>query len=128
MTTVSIVQRVVTINVVGGGAVQTEVSTALEEIRVLRSWTAVSDDYTAIAGARLRLDSTVAGFTVTIPDPPEDGDEILLEDWAGETPTHAVLVDAGASLIDGSAAPYTIDFAGVRLLGLDGAWQVRRIS
>lgn len=128
MTSVTVAQRVVTINVVGGGAVQTEVSTALDEIRALRSWTAVSANYTAAAGDRLRVDSTAAGFTVTVPDPPVDGDEIVIEDWAGETPTHAVLVDAGASLIDGSAAPYTIDFAGVRLLGLDGAWQVRRIS
>jgi len=70
-------------------------------------------DYTAVVNDLVRVDSTSAAFTVTLPSSPADGDKVGLFDTANQCGTHAVLIAAaGGKTVEGDATGLSVNING----------------
>lgn len=65
----------------------------------------ITEDYTAVAGNRLRPDTTAAAITVTLPADPAAGDEVWFEAPNDSWETNSLTVDPGDEEIDGFDEP-----------------------
>lgn len=88
-------------NAVSGGAAGFMTGADKAKLDALTGWlapTAVKTaNYTAVAGDLVRVDSTAAAFTVTLPATPADGDRVALLDVTNKCGTNAVLIAAAGS-------------------------------
>lgn len=65
--------------------------------------------YTAAANEIVRVDSTGAAFTVTLPSGPANGDEIEIVDVGGAAATNNITIDRATNPINGVAADVAFD-------------------
>lgn len=74
-------------------------------------------NYGAASGDLVRLNSTVSGFTVTLPAAPADGDLVGIFDIVNQCATHpVVLVPSGGKTIEGDGLGFDINISGTFLL------------
>lgn len=89
------------------------------------AWLPVSGNHDAVDGERLLCDTTGGGFTVTLPDEPSQGDEVLLRDAHATFDTHPVIVNRNGLTIGGLTENLTANLPGIelRLLYTGGTWR-----
>jgi hypothetical protein len=98
----------------GGGLTPTAIKTAA---------------YTAVANDLVRVNSTAAAFTVSLPYPATDGDIVAVLDVANKCGTNAVLLGvSGGNTIEGDATGLSLNISGASVSALFNAtgtnWKV----
>lgn len=84
-------------------------STAADITASQTSWTAVNSAQTVAANTRYLVDSSTAGFTLTLPATPTAGQFVTLADSEGSFSTNNVTVAQNGSNIVGQAADLVLD-------------------
>lgn len=73
----------------------------------------ISGTYQAAASERVLLDSTVAGFTVTLPSSPSDQDRVDFIDVTGACGDNPVLIHGGIHTVEGDTGGLSLNLSGV---------------
>lgn len=75
----------------------------------------ISGTYQAAASERVLLDSTVAGFTVTLPTSPSDQERVDFIDVTGACANNPVLVHGGLHTVEGDTGGLSLNLGGVAI-------------
>ncbi|WP_425065627.1 hypothetical protein [Reyranella sp.] len=94
-----------------------------ELVAALAAWTVITADYVAVAGDRLRADTSAGAINVTLPDSPDDTDApIMILDQDGTWPIHNLVLIG--SFVGGATSVRCEDTAELSLRPQGGAWLV----
>jgi hypothetical protein len=73
------------------------------------AWQSVKTaDFTAVAGEAYPVNTTSAGFTVTLPATPSAGQQVQIVDYAGTFDTNKIIIDGNGEDIEGSASNFQL--------------------
>jgi hypothetical protein len=75
----------------------------------LPAWQAKTTTYTASTGDRLIADTSSAGFTITLPSSPSEGNEVTIIDGTGSFGTNNLTIGRNGSTINGEVADLTLN-------------------
>ena len=72
----------------------------------------ITTTYTSVVGDDLLVDTSSAGFTLTLPASPSAGDKVRISDMKGTFGTNNLTIGRNGSNIEGSAADVVLDTVG----------------
>lgn len=87
-------------------------------------WVIISSSHSAVINDYILADTSIAGFTITLPSNPISGSQVHIADAKGTFATNNVTVDGNGLNIFGGIAPFVLDVnnSSIYLVYLDSAY------